>query len=166
MILNHSRILSISRYVFIPLVVWLLVFGYLKTWQTDFVKQKKAQKLLKSRMAGLADHFAFQNLSEIRRQSFLTRLNLTNPGDMGEPVVLPKSLPDDIKKLVDEGWRDYTINKFVSDLVPVRRTLPDIRGDYCKAQVYENLPKASVVIIFHNEAFSMVSWTLEFFICF
>lgn len=83
---------------------------------------------------------------------------------MGEPVVLPKTLPEDIKSLVDEGWRDYTFNQFVSDIVPVKRTLPDIRGDFCKAQVFTNLPKASVIIIFHNEAFSMVSRTGNVFI--
>ena len=134
------------------------------TWQSQKFRfesllghQRLKLKLTKLLRNKLNTSSFFESAWESKRQSFLSRLNLTEPGAMGRGVELPKALPDDIKKLIDDGWRNYTINQFVSDLVPLRRSLPDIRGKYCKAQVYKNLPKASVIIIFHNEALSMVS---------
>lgn len=98
---------------------------------------------------------------ELKIQNYRKLFNLTDPGAMGEPVVLPEVLPGAVKKLVEVGWKDYTINEFVSELIPLRRSLPDIRSEYCMRQVYENLPKASVIIIFHNEAWSMILRTMH-----
>lgn len=55
------------------------------------------------------------------------RLNLTDPGHLGAPVVLPKTLDNDIQKMVDEGYSKYKINEFISSLIPLNRELPDIR---------------------------------------
>ncbi|CRL04953.1 CLUMA_CG018212, isoform A [Clunio marinus] len=85
------------------------------------------------------------------------RLNLTNPGHLGAPVVLPKQLDFDIETMVNNSRDKYQINEFVSRLVPLDRELPDIRTDYCKNMKYsENLPKVSVILVFHNEAMSMI----------
>lgn len=49
------------------------------------------------------------------------------PGEMGKPVVLPKNLTADVKKLVDDGWLKNAFNQYVSDMISVRRSLPDPR---------------------------------------
>lgn len=88
-------------------------------------------------------------------QKIIKRLGLINPGENGEPVIL-EHVDFQIKKLIDKGWHRHEFNEFVSDLVALNRSLPDPREDYCKQDglYLENLPSTSVIIIFHNEAWS------------
>lgn len=89
------------------------------------------------------------------------RLNLINPGHMGEPVILPEFLDFDIQAMVDKGNFTYKFNEFVSSLIPLNRELPDIRSPACIAMNYpSNLPVASVILILHNEALSMILRTV------
>lgn len=84
-------------------------------------------------------------------------LNLKNPGQMGEPVILPENLPLEILQKINQSYEIYKINEFVSSLIPLDRDLPDIRPDYCKTVTYsENLPQVSVIMVFHNEPLSMI----------
>lgn len=46
---------------------------------------------------------------------------------MGKPVVLPENVKKDKKKLIDKGWLDNAFNQYISDLISVKRTLPDVR---------------------------------------
>lgn len=93
-----------------------------------------------------------QEIVELHR-----RLNISNPGHMGEPVILPSNLPLDIQEKVNKSWEIYSINEFVSNLIPLDRELPDIRPDYCRTVEYStNLPVTSVIMIFHNEPFTMI----------
>ena len=52
--------------------------------------------------------------------------NVMNPGEMGKPVKLPK-LSEEQKKMVKEGWKNNGFNQYISDLVSVNRSLPDVR---------------------------------------
>lgn len=48
-----------------------------------------------------------------------------------------------------------------SDRIPLNRTLKDMRNSLCKAKTYpKSLPKASVIIVFHNEAWSVLLRTV------
>ncbi|GFG36793.1 hypothetical protein Cfor_08634 [Coptotermes formosanus] len=51
-------------------------------------------------------------------------------GEMGKPVVLPANMTAEVKKLVDEGWQKNAFNQYVSDLISVRRKLPDPRDQW------------------------------------
>jgi Glycosyl transferase family 2 len=79
-----------------------------------------------------------------------------DPGEMGEGVSLPSNISANIKNLVDEGWRLHEFNQYVSDLISVHRSLADYRDEYCKQNdlYLAKLPATSVIIIFHNEAWS------------
>uniref|UniRef100_A0A6A7FWV6 Polypeptide N-acetylgalactosaminyltransferase n=3 Tax=Hirondellea gigas TaxID=1518452 RepID=A0A6A7FWV6_9CRUS len=60
----------------------------------------------------------------------------------------------------------YHINKFnllASDRIPLNRTLPDVRRKQCLPLEYttEKLPPTSVVIVFHNEAWSTLLRTVH-----
>lgn len=89
------------------------------------------------------------------------RLNLTNPGNMGDAVILPDNLDFDIQKMINESYEKYRINEFIANLVPLDRFLPDIRTDYCKRQIYsKNLPIASIIMVLHNEPLSMILRTV------
>lgn len=88
---------------------------------------------------------------------FQKQLNLTNPGHMGKPVILPSDLPLDIQIKVNKSWEVYSFNEFVSSLIPLYRELPDIRPDHCRQLKYsDNLPVTSVIMVFHNEPFTLI----------
>lgn len=76
-------------------------------------------------------------------------------GEMGEAVIMPSDLSPEIKKIIDEGWVKNAFNQYLSDLISVRRSIPDKREDYCQQLFYsDDLPATSVIIIFYNEAWS------------
>lgn len=171
MFINLRRIVSVSHLILVFVMFWIVIYFYMSTWRNDLFQRLQSQsvltdKVLRGNFAAFIDDVnnasnIFMIEREMRIREFRKMFNLTNPGEMGEPVELPEALPSYVKKQIDKGWEDYTINEFVSDLVPLQRSLPSIDSDYCKAQVYKNLPKASVIIIFHNEAWSMIFRTMH-----
>lgn len=73
-------------------------------------------------------------------------------GENGSPVYVPEYDRARAKRL-------FYINRFnlvASDLIAVNRSLPDVRKAACRAKRYPvaELPDTSVVIVFHNEAWS------------
>ncbi|XP_050098590.1 putative polypeptide N-acetylgalactosaminyltransferase 9 [Anopheles aquasalis] len=89
--------------------------------------------------------------------------NAKLPGDMGGAVTLPDNVTEDVSKLVDEGYKHQGLNQYVSDLIPVHRRLPDLRDAWCKEEgrLQASLPKASIVIVFYNEAWSVLVRTVH-----
>ncbi|CAN7996919.1 unnamed protein product, partial [Ixodes pacificus] len=82
-----------------------------------------------------------------------------NAGERGQPVVaLPHE--DARMKLL------FHINKFnllVSDKIALNRSLPDARKQGCKKLKYntEGYPDTSIIIVFHNEAWSTLLRTVH-----
>lgn len=64
---------------------------------------------------------------------------------------------------VSEGWKKNAFNQYVSDLISIKRKLPDPRDEWCKqpGRYLEDLPQTSVVICFHNEAWSVLLRTVH-----
>ncbi|CAK1556413.1 unnamed protein product [Leptosia nina] len=85
------------------------------------------------------------------------------PGELGKPVILPKNMSEEAKTAVSEGWKKNAFNQYVSDLISIRRKLPDPRDEWCKqpGRYLEDLPQTSVVICFHNEAWSVLLRTVH-----
>ncbi|XP_045498617.1 putative polypeptide N-acetylgalactosaminyltransferase 9 isoform X1 [Colias croceus] len=85
------------------------------------------------------------------------------PGELGKPVILPKNISEEAKTAVSEGWKKNAFNQYVSDLISIRRKLPDPRDEWCKqpGRYLEDLPQTSVVICFHNEAWSVLLRTVH-----
>lgn len=80
-------------------------------------------------------------------------------GSQGQPVYLPPVDKQREKTL-------FHINRFnlmVSDIIPVNRTLPDVRKLSCKEKKYSDfkLQDVSVIIVFHNEAWSTLLRTVH-----
>lgn len=58
----------------------------------------------------------------------LPRSSIHNgPGELGKAVHLPKNLSSSVQKLVDQGWSDNAFNQYVSDMISISRSLPDVR---------------------------------------
>ena len=73
-------------------------------------------------------------------------------GENGHPVYVPDRDRSRAKEL-------FFINRFnllASDMISVNRSLPDPRRAACRSKKYNHnsLPNTSVVIVFHNEAWS------------
>jgi len=80
-----------------------------------------------------------------------------------QPVGLIKNKYDLEKR--DEGYTKYSFNLLVSDRIGFHRKIPDTRHQLCKSEKgndlqYKDLPKASVIICYHNEAKSTLFRTI------
>lgn len=84
----------------------------------------------------------------------------TGPGEMGKPVVIPLDRQAESK----EKFKINQFNLVASDMISLNRSLPDYRMDACKRKTYppnSELPDTSVVIVFHNEAWSTLLRTVH-----
>lgn len=77
-------------------------------------------------------------------------------GENGKPVVVPAK--DIIKMQLQFKINSYNI--MASDRISLHRSLPDVRRKSCLPLSYTNLPTSSVIIIFHNEAWSVLLRTV------
>lgn len=81
-------------------------------------------------------------------------------GERGDPVVLDASLDSAVKKSIAE----WGFNMVASDKVSLDREPKDIRKEECKHWDYppeEMMPTVSVVLVFHNEAWSTLMRTVH-----
>ncbi|KAJ9592475.1 hypothetical protein L9F63_015891, partial [Diploptera punctata] len=79
-------------------------------------------------------------------------------GDDGIPV----HLDGEEQKLAEDLMKKEAFNILLSDKIPYNRRLPDARNPKCKDVKYDaDLPSASVVIIFTNEAWSSLIRTVH-----
>lgn len=99
----------------------------------------------------------FDGITEEAKR-FINELNLINPGENGTAVKLnEKLLTDEHKRLIKQGMDEYGSNVFVSNLISVNRIVSDNRSKECKNKIYrKDLPKASVVVAFYNEPWSVL----------
>lgn len=79
--------------------------------------------------------------------NFFDRIFNYCPGDYGEAVFV-----DGSKSEVQKAMSEFGFNTFVSDMISMNRSVPDVRMPECRYWNYPtDLPTASVVIAFHNE---------------
>jgi len=86
------------------------------------------------------------------------RFKPTEPGDNGRAVSVPKEREAEAKEL----FKVNQFNLLASDLMSLNRTLPDYRIDNCRSKAYPvaDLPDTTIVIVFHNEAWSTLLRTV------
>nr|CDS29350.1 Ricin B lectin [Hymenolepis microstoma] len=88
------------------------------------------------------------------RSSSLTK----GPGEGGKAVVINKdSLSPIERKKYEEGEKNNAFNEYASNLISVRRYIPDIRESQCLDFKYtQKHEPASIILCFHNEAWSVL----------
>ncbi|XP_046435506.1 polypeptide N-acetylgalactosaminyltransferase 1-like isoform X1 [Neodiprion fabricii] len=95
--------------------------------------------------------------------SDLLNKNMFNPrpyeGRDGNPVMIP---PKDFV-LMKQLFQINRFNLLASDRIPLNRSLPDVRKKTCIARYSgsKHLPSTSVIIVFHNEAWSTLLRTVH-----
>ena len=84
-------------------------------------------------------------------------------GELGKPVIIVKEkLSPEERVKYDKGWQNNAFNNYASDMISIHRSLADIRDPACKAvQWFSPLPSTSVIVIFHNEAWSVLLRTIH-----
>ncbi|KAJ8973759.1 hypothetical protein NQ317_006649 [Molorchus minor] len=83
---------------------------------------------------------------------------IPDKGKNGNPVVIePKDL-----LVMQQLFQINRFNLLASDQIPLNRSLPDYRRRKCVAQFkdYATYPKTSIIIVFHNEAWSTLLRTI------
>ncbi|KAL0839918.1 hypothetical protein ABMA28_016534 [Loxostege sticticalis] len=88
----------------------------------------------------------WHNYTQIREEQ-----NREGIGEHGRPA----HMPVENTALEERLYAENGFNGALSDLIPLNRSLPDIRHPGCKKMWYlESLPTVSVVVPFHNEHWS------------
>ncbi|WKY03033.1 hypothetical protein Q1695_016376 [Nippostrongylus brasiliensis] len=84
-------------------------------------------------------------------------------GEKGAAVNVDKEkLSPEEKKKYDLGFQNNAFNQYASDMISIHRTLPDILDKECITEKYhDDLPDTSVVVCFHNEAWSVLLRTVH-----
>ncbi|KAI8124820.1 putative polypeptide N-acetylgalactosaminyltransferase 9, partial [Lucilia cuprina] len=84
------------------------------------------------------------------------------PGEQGTPVNLPLKPSEKDLQLIKQGWINNKFNQYVSDMIPLNRSLPDVQHEWCKQpeNYLKNLPVTDIIICFHNEAWSTLVRTV------
>lgn len=80
------------------------------------------------------------------------------PGEGG----VPYELPPESQNAGSDSEMEYGMNMVVSDAISLDRAVKDTRLKECKHWNYpEDLPSASVIIVFHNEGLSVLMRTVH-----
>jgi len=80
------------------------------------------------------------------------------PGEMGKAVQIPPDKEAEKK----EKFKINQFNLMASEMISLNRSLQDVRLSQCKSKVYPSLlPTTSVVIVFHNEAWTTLLRTVH-----
>lgn len=88
------------------------------------------------------------------------KLGIKNSNGIGDDGVgyVPS---EDMIQLMDQLLKEHNYNLLASNMISLHRSLPDPRSNECRNLSYpENLPTASVIIIFHNEAWATLFRTV------
>lgn len=82
----------------------------------------------------------------------------TGPGEYGEP----HAVSEDKQNAAAESEMEYGMNIACSDEISLERAIKDTRLPECKHWNYPyDLPTTSVIIVFHNEGFSVLMRTVH-----
>uniref|UniRef100_F1KZ71 Polypeptide N-acetylgalactosaminyltransferase n=1 Tax=Ascaris suum TaxID=6253 RepID=F1KZ71_ASCSU len=84
-------------------------------------------------------------------------------GEGGKPVKInQEQLSAQEREKYAAGFRNNAFNQYVSDMISIHRSLPSTIDEECKTEKYlDDLPSTSVIICFHNEAWSVLLRTVH-----
>lgn len=145
--MRKSRIFRIGVVIFIliPLLYLLL------TWDKNHSTSITSAGLHRSQEVPVL-------ISELGNFEPKTVEEKEGPGEGGKPHILRDEQQNDARQSESE----YGMNIACSDEISLDRTIYDTRLEECKHWNYpENLPKTSVIIVFHNEGWSVLLRTVH-----
>ncbi|MCP9257151.1 Polypeptide N-acetylgalactosaminyltransferase 3 [Dirofilaria immitis] len=162
---------DVCRAIVLTSLIWMMIdviilFYFLDTGNSR-VTSKVAIKLRGDRRS--EDDFRAQSNNIVDREAMeeleMLLKHLTfernGPGEMGSAVIIDPSQQEERARKFKENQFDV----MASDMISINRTLPDYRSSKCRkaARRYDmtSLPKVSIIIVFHNEAWSTLLRTIH-----
>jgi len=147
-----------ARLVLGTSLVWVLLFLSTKNYWCHLCSSLTAQSAHETAAAVgnlPARKTLFENIGEgfENVQRAIQNFNPNGPGEGGTAVKIPPELEEKKKSM----FKENQFNLLASNMISVNRTLKDVRMDGCKKHDYTvagTLPRTSVIIVFHNEAWS------------
>ncbi|KAM8893070.1 putative polypeptide N-acetylgalactosaminyltransferase 8 isoform 2-T2 [Spinachia spinachia] len=137
-------------------------------------KQKTMQKMLEEDREGWRAAAQIKQLS-VKKQP--ERPNAEIPDQQKSPKekksnklfpdsalfkVWGENLPEDVQTEAQSLYMKYGYNAYLSDRLPLDRALPDTRDKRCLKKIYpKDLPSLAVVLIYLNEALSVIKRALR-----
>lgn len=141
-------------------ILLLLLFA-LHKWSTDTGAIESERELISdSQSAFYKSHRNVYPTLKTELGNFEPRdLHIVKgPGEEGKPYHMPQDRANDIA----ESESEYGMNIAASNDIAMNRSIPDTRLDECKYWHYPTeLPSTSVIIVFHNEGFSVLMRTVH-----
>ncbi|XP_015607983.1 polypeptide N-acetylgalactosaminyltransferase 3 [Cephus cinctus] len=126
--------------------------------QKDYIDRRGIHVVVGHYIGNSLDPLKSPNITKdvINRNMFSPR---PYEGKNGEPVVIP---PKDLL-VMQQLFQINRFNLMASDRIPLNRSLPDVRKKKCILRYanLDKLPKTSVIIVFHNEAWSTLLRTVH-----
>jgi polypeptide N-acetylgalactosaminyltransferase len=112
---------------------------------------------LDSKGRGEIETYPRDKLKTWKKAKVVSRIK-GSPGEMGKAV----QIPPDREEEKNEKFKVNQFNLLASEMISLNRSLQDVRLAQCKNKVYNSLlPTTSVVIVFHNEAWTTLLRTVH-----
>ncbi|XP_060522311.1 polypeptide N-acetylgalactosaminyltransferase 5 isoform X2 [Cylas formicarius] len=131
---------------------------FVKTLSDDEVRDEeiRAQRNIASENTGVPVTYNSLHLKRWRPAPTV----LPAPGRVGEKGKAVH-VPPEKEDLMKEKFKLNQFNLLASDMISLNRSLPDVRLEGCKTKLYPKLlPTTSIVIVFHNEAWTTLLRTV------
>ncbi|XP_055889632.1 polypeptide N-acetylgalactosaminyltransferase 5-like isoform X1 [Biomphalaria glabrata] len=113
----------------------------------------------------ILDHYEVTPGNAIIKKAIKPGVRFDPPklGEGGRAVkIVPTELDEIERAKFDEGWKNHEYNEYGSQQISTQREIPDFRNRKCKEKQHsESLPKASIIICFYNEAWSVLLRTIH-----
>lgn len=136
---------------------------YLQSMHTTDIRKSQSSALRRGKTtATIVGHYVgfgsiHDNLTaeELNENAFNP---VENEGALGAPVLIPPRLSIKMQR----AFKINSYNIMASDRIPLNRTLRDYRIESCQILEYnpKELPTTSIIIVFHNEAWSVLLRTV------
>lgn len=147
----------IIRVVSISVLIFLLIYLMI-TWN-DHTKKSVANYVYAKYKSAQDHKTVYPKLVEGKGNFEPEEWILSDkPGEAGIAYILPPEK----QNAGSDSEMEYGMNMVVSDAISLNRSILDTRDPECKHWDYPtDLPKASVIIVFHNEGFSVLVRTVH-----
>ncbi|XP_015188126.1 PREDICTED: N-acetylgalactosaminyltransferase 7 [Polistes dominula] len=148
--LRRHRLFNIIIGGLLVLIIFYTIVSFFSDNQVHNIKVYWSEQLATKQVPELVE-----DLGNYEPRNVQPRVG---PGEDGKAHILR----DDQQNDVQQSESDYGMNMVCSDEISLDRSIPDTRPPECKHWNYPLvLPKTSVIIVFHNEGWSVLMRTVH-----
>ncbi|KRZ16335.1 Polypeptide N-acetylgalactosaminyltransferase 3 [Trichinella zimbabwensis] len=145
------------RFAIFVICAWIVIYFVYAMFYTD-IGYLESQKVLIDRLQPRINANFSNGDSAWKTLLAAMKSKSLGAGEMGSPVIIQSSMQSEVKA----RFKENQFNVVASERISLNRTLPDYRSSACRSIKYEKISlKTSVVIVFHNEAWSTLLRTVQ-----